>query len=101
MPISLSIIELKKICADMAALGAARLRSEIEPAGDSLSQRQAFERYGQGRIRRWEREGLLKPKRNGPFKRSKLVYSVADIMAIEAAEKMAPVINWPERNDVT
>lgn len=91
--IVLELYELKNICMEMAALGAANYAKSITPAKDLMSQREAYRVFGEARVKRWVHDGLVSGSRMGTTLRSKIQYSRAELMAANTAEKMKPIIN--------
>lgn len=95
--ITLELYELKNLCADMAALGVAAYRKEAAPASDNLSQREAYRQFQETRVKRWVREGLITPYRNGASPNSKRYYSRSELMALHNAEKINAMIHKPHK----
>ncbi|GHT15694.1 hypothetical protein AGMMS4956_16230 [Bacteroidia bacterium] len=90
----IELYQFKNLCMEMAELGAANYAKEIAPASDQISQRKAYSRFGETKVKRWEHEksNLLHIKRAGNSSRSKKLYSLAELLAIEKAEKYIPVL---------
>ena len=88
MGIVLELYELKNLCKDMAELGAANYAKMVFPAKDLISQREAYKSFGEARVKRWVRQQLVHPTRNGAEKRSKILYSRAELLTIEKTEKI-------------
>jgi hypothetical protein len=91
--IQLELYELKNLCKDMAALGAANYAKMLYPAKDLISQREAFKQFGEARVKDWKRRDLITGTRNGSGKSSKILYSRAELLAIEKSEKLNRIIN--------
>ena len=91
--ITLELYELKNLCMDMAELGAANYAKRIAPATDTISQREAYRSFGEARVKRWFTMGLIKTVRNGSTKRSKILYSRAELLTVEKSEKLNSLIN--------
>ena len=68
----------------MAELGAANYAKMVFPAKDLISQREAYKSFGEARVH---------PTRNGAEKRSKILYSRAELLTIEKTEKIDTYIN--------
>lgn len=71
-----------------ADLLAAALLRRMKPGMDEISQRQAYDEYG----RRWIMrntypEGVLRPRRIGGSKNSRLMYSRTEIAALMEVER--------------
>lgn len=65
MAITMELYELKNICKEMAALGAATIVQSNAPSKDLVSQREAYRLFQEMRVRRWVEQGLITPQRNG------------------------------------
>jgi hypothetical protein len=87
------LYELKNLCLEMSQLGAASLAQIIAPAKDNVSQREAYRMFGEARVKNWIKRGLLNPIRNGESKRSKILYSRTEMLALVAGEQIKSVIN--------
>lgn len=99
---NIELYELKNLCRDMAELGAANLMKQLEPAKDSMSQREAYRLFGEARIKNWVRHGLLSgQERCGTTKRSKILYSRAEVMAVMQSERLSKIVNRPQQNKNT
>lgn len=90
--IQLELYELKNLCKDMAELGAANYAKMLYPAKDLISQREAFRQFGEARVKDWIRRDLISGTRNGTGKSSKILYSRAELLAIEKSEKLNFII---------
>jgi hypothetical protein len=91
--IVIELYELKNLCAEMAELGAANYAKRITPAKDLISQREAYREFQECRVKKWVQKGLITTTRGGASIRSKVLYSRADLMAVEKAEKLNCIIN--------
>lgn len=91
--IVLELYELKNLCSEMAELGAANYAKRIAPANDLISQREAYREFQECRVKKWVQKGLITTTRGGTSIRSKVLYSRADLLAIEKAEKLNCIIN--------
>lgn len=91
--IRLELYELKNICMDMAELGAANYAKNLSLSNDTLSQRGAYKEFGEARVRRWVKSGLVSKSRTGKTSRSKIIYSRAELMAADKSEKLNILIN--------
>lgn len=91
--ITLELYELKNLCKDMAELGAANYAKMLSPAKDIISQREAYKLFGEARVKDWVRRGLVNKVRNGETKNSKILYSRAEILAVEKSEKLNFYLN--------
>lgn len=91
--ITLELYELKNLCKDMAELGAANYAKMLFPAKDLISQREAYRIFGEARVKDWVRRELVNKVRNGETKNSKILYSRAELLAVEKSEKLNFYIN--------
>jgi hypothetical protein len=88
MNLTIELYEFKNICMDMAELGAANYAKRFCPAKDNMSQREAYRTFGETRVRNWVRRGVVRTIRSGETKRTKILYSYAELRAMDTAEKM-------------
>lgn len=70
-------------------LVAAALVREMHPGRDELTQRQAWEEFGRARIEQWIAQGLIKPRRVGPAKNAKRMYSRLELLTAVEVERQA------------
>ncbi len=91
--ITLELYELKNMMHEMAELGAATYVKRTAPARDGISQREAYKLFGEGRVKRWVSADLVGTMRSGGTERSKILYSRAELMTVEKAEKLNSLIN--------
>lgn len=77
----------------MAELGAANYAKSISLENDSISQRAAYREFGESRVKRWIKSGLVSKVRSGTTKRSKFIYSRAELLAADKTEKINILIN--------
>ena len=89
----LELYQIKNMCMDMAELGAAHFAKYKYPGEDSISQREAYRMFGEARVKRWVSQDLLNPIRSGSTTRSKIIYSLAELITVEKAIKMHAVLN--------
>ena len=93
MAITMELYELKNICKEMAALGAATIIQNDTPSKDLVSQREAYRLFQEMRVRRWVEQGLVTPKRNGVAPNSKRFYSLTELQSLNNAESLRTIIN--------
>lgn len=91
--ITLDLYELKNLMVDLSELGAANYAKIQAPGKDMISQREAFSLFQSCRVRRWEKKGLINRVRAGSAKNSKVLYSRAELMAVDRAERLNSAIN--------
>lgn len=99
MLITFDLYELKQTFADVAKLAVAEYRKEQCPAADLISQREAYEQFQEVRVRRWRDEGLVIARRSGPARNSKIQYSRTELLQVDAAERVRPIMNRKGRAD--
>lgn len=93
MQITMELYELKNSLIDAGKVAVAHYIKKTTPEQDLVSQRKAYGRYGEMRVKGWAKKGLLTTIRNGISKNSKKLYSVAELEAIDSAERLNPIIN--------
>ena len=93
MQITLELYELKNLCSEMAELGAANYVKQTKPSVDLISQREAYRLFQESRVKRWVQKGFITGSRGGRSVNSKVVYSMADLMAADKSEKINSIIN--------
>ena len=93
MQITLELFELKNLCLEMAELGAANYVKQTKPSVDLISQREAYRLFGESRVKRWVHQGFVAGFRGGSSANSKLLYSMAELMATDKSEKINSIIN--------
>lgn len=91
--ITLELYELKNLCKDMAELGAANYAKMLFPAKDSISQREAHRQFGEAAVTDWVQRDLVRKVRTGSAKNSKVIYSRAELLAVEKSEKLNFYLN--------
>ena len=91
--ITMELYELINLMIDMAELGAANYAKNISPLNDNISQRAAYREFGEARVRRWIKSGLVGKIRSGTTIKSKILYSRAELLAADKAEKFNHIIN--------
>lgn len=92
MTIALDLYQLKNICMEMAELGAANFVKQTAPVEDLISQREAYRQFGEARVKRWKQEQRVVPERGGESRQSKVLYSRAELMAVDKSEKINSMI---------
>lgn len=92
-PIKIEMWQIKKLCMDMAELGAANYIRQTKPSADLISQREAYRLFAEGRVKRWKEKGLLTTIRKGETTRSKVLYSLAELLTCDKQERLSAIIN--------
>lgn len=77
----------------MAELGAANYAKMLFPAKDLISQREAYRSFGEARVKRWVTQKLVNKFRGGTTTRSKVLYSRAELLAVDKSEQLDNYIN--------
>lgn len=93
MRFTMELHELKAMCMDMAALGAARFVRDAAPARDEISQREAYRLFTEPRVKRWVAQGLARATRNGEGPNAKKYYSRTELLALNGAERLNAMID--------
>ena len=91
MTVTLELYEVKRIIEDAVKLGVAEARRYDAPAADRISQAEAWRRYGRKRVKRWRDKGYLAILRNGTSARSPVLYSNAELMTLDNAERTGEI----------
>ena len=87
------IIQLKNIIMEMSELGAANYAKRIAPEKDLISQREAYRRFGEAKIKFLLRMKLINWQRCGASIRSQKLYSLAEILVALKAKNLHTLIN--------
>lgn len=69
---------------DLAAALVPKLMEAMENPSDIISQRRAFKIFGEGNIRRWLRQGHLKPFSKRP---GKIEYKLSDLRILQQRQQ--------------
>lgn len=77
----------------MAELGAANYVKQTKPSVDLISQREAYRLFQESRVKRWVIKGWIQGNRGGNAQNSKVLYSMAELMAADKSEKINSLIN--------
>lgn len=93
MPITMELYELKNLCMEVSELAVANYVKKTKPGNDLISQREAYRLFQESRVKRWLHQGMVKTIRSGSSVRSKVLYSMAELMAVDNAERLKPIIN--------
>lgn len=93
MTITIEREELKTLLEGAAMVAVASYVREQAPAKDRVSQRKAYEMFGESRVKAWVRDRMVEPIRVGTTKRSTRFYSIAELRALDVAEGVFPLLN--------
>jgi len=81
-------MDFKNMMMDMSELGAAQYVKSVTPNLDELSEREAFRKFGEAKVKKWLKLSLIQARRNGSAKNSKKSYSYSELLAVSKAEKL-------------
>lgn len=76
------------IIQEAAKIGATEVMKSLRPAEDLISQSAAYRRFGRRVIERYAREGRLTIIRHGGSANGKKLYSVAEIVSLNASRNI-------------
>lgn len=89
-------IEYRNALIDAAEIGARKALEAMGLAKPFLKQREAFRLYGESQVKRWIKEGLIKPIKDGSATASVRINRV-QIEAIAKASNRASYLTTKER----
>ncbi len=98
MLLTFDLYDLQKMMVDAGKQAVAEYIKQKEPAEDFLSQREAYRKFGEARVKRWVKEKLIFPVRSGKSIRSKILYSRTELIAVNKAEKLEKRIQQEQLN---
>lgn len=101
MLLTISLQELKETFADVANVAVAAYRKEANPADDAISQREAYKQFSRVRVERWLAEGMINAQRLSSSKNSKKTFSRSELMQLDAAERLRPIMCRQQANHPT
>jgi hypothetical protein len=78
---------IKRTIADIVEVALSRHQGNENPASDDLTQRQAYEMFGEAWVKKCVKLGLADKKRRGIAENSPIYYSKTELMSIRAAER--------------
>ena len=81
------LFAIKELMVGCAELGAAVCLKTLQPKSDDLTQREAYQKFGEAWVKKGVRSNLLKKTRKGPAKNSPIYYSKAELLTVRNAEK--------------
>ncbi|MCL2596230.1 MAG: hypothetical protein FWD66_00915 [Paludibacter sp.] len=91
--LTLELFDFKNICMQMSELGAANYAKRYEPQRDNISQREAYRKFGEQKVKFWLKKGLIGKIRSGVNENSKFNYSFSELLAAQTAERINLSIN--------
>lgn len=80
------LFEEKTLRMEMAELGAANILKRFGIIKDEISQRQAYERFGEARVKSWKNRGLVSRVKCGE-RNSKVTYSIIELELLDKLER--------------
>ncbi len=81
------LYNIKELMAGMAELGAATVLKTLQPKTDSLTQRQAWDKFDKVWVAECVRKDLIQGRRKGPAKNSPIYYSKLELLTLKQAYK--------------
>lgn len=78
---------IKNLMIDCAEMGAAQCLKTLQPKSDDLTQRQAYEKFGEAWVKKCVQMGIVQKQRKGTAKNSPVYYSKAELLTVRNAEK--------------
>lgn len=83
----LEVYQLKNMLQTAAEMGATiALKKAGLKVKDEISQREAYRRFGESKVKLWRHKGLVKRVKTGP-KNTKVTYSLIELEAIKRTER--------------
>lgn len=86
--------EFKQALAGAAELGAATMARELGVLRDEISQREAYRRFGEAKVKYWREKGLIKRFKEGA-RNTKVTYSFIELKTLQQAEKLEMMVGKP------
>ena len=86
MSITLDINGLENLIDKMSRIWETKYVNAFSPALERISERAAFEIFGESNVKRWLYEGKIDFKRNGSSKNSKKEYSYSELVKMKQSE---------------
>jgi hypothetical protein len=83
----MDIFTLKRTISDIVGIALSQHQSNENPASDDLTQRQAYEMFGEAWVKKCVKLGLAEGKRRGTSDNSPVYYSKTELMTVRAAER--------------
>lgn len=80
---------IKKTISDIVNIALLEKDKIDAPKSDDLTQRQAYEKFGEAWVKKCVRRNLVKKHRKGTAKNSPVYYSKVELMKVRAAETAA------------
>ena len=103
MTITLDIGGLERLIYEMSRIWETKYVNAFSPALERISERAAFDIFGESNVKRWVYEGKVNFKRKGGSKNSKKEYSYSELMTVKQSETIineAVINNIKEFNKI-
>lgn len=91
--------ELRQLLKDAAELGSLKTLIAVGNIPEMISQREAYKLYGEGTVKRWVKEGLVKRHKDGDAT-SKVRYSRIELDTLNRANNRRTYLSTKERNSI-
>ena len=88
MVFTLELYEFKNLIMEMSEIGVANYVKMVAPKSDIISEREAFRKFGEAKVKQWVRDGNIDFKRMGSSKNSRKNYSYSQLITIAKAENL-------------
>ena len=92
MTMSITTDQLTSLLTAAAEAGAARVAAMLQPSDELISQRTAWEEFGRGTVEGWVANGMVKPRRVGASRNSKVLYSRSELKSLASAIRTSAAI---------
>lgn len=92
----IEIHELRSLLKDAAELGSLKTLIAVGQIPEMISQREAYKLYGEGVVKRWVKEGLLRRHKDGDAT-SKVRYSRIELDTLNRSNNRRTYLNTEER----
>lgn len=93
----LELFELKNLLSDAAEIGSVKTLVDLGVIPATLSKREAYRRYGEGVVKRWIEEGLIKVNKDGN-NTSKCRLSRVELEILSRANNRLTYLSTAERH---
>lgn len=88
METKMNMTEFKKLLVESAEAGAKEFARTIGLAKSEISQREAYRKFTEARVRSWKNQKLLTTLKPGKGKNATVYYLLSELEACDRAEKM-------------
>lgn len=87
----MELYEIKTLMMSMAELGTSNTLKKIGITKDEISQRRAYELFGEAKVKTWINRGLISRVKCGE-RNSKVTYSLIELELVEKLEKQNQLV---------